>query len=224
MRSQNDNNPEAGFSLVELMIALTVTMVLLGISSNLLVGSLNIGAREDTRTAALADAQQALNVMSRDIANAGFGLTSNGVVAANSDEGFIRVRANLNAFSTTAATRKTVTDADEDISFTLQANPDGRGSALVRSDINSGQAQVLSSRLEGAAEPGLAFRYLKLDGTPAVNPVTTAPAPDQAERIEITIRVLLPQVGVPRMSGYQPQSSVFLSSEVMLRNRRLLAY
>ena len=65
---------QLGFSLMEMMIAMAIMMVLMGIVSTLLSRSLGVRARESQRTDALTSAQAALNVMSREIANSGFGI------------------------------------------------------------------------------------------------------------------------------------------------------
>ena len=72
---------ESGFSLVELCVALTVTLVIMAIASTLLASSFNVRNRENQRSSAIADAQRALNMMSREIANAAYGLGTNGIVA-----------------------------------------------------------------------------------------------------------------------------------------------
>jgi prepilin-type N-terminal cleavage/methylation domain-containing protein len=101
---------ERGFSLLELLIAMTVTLVILTGASRLLAGAFNVRARENRKTDGLSDAQRALNIMSREIANTGFNLTitpsQNGIVPEDSitDENgnqTIRFRANLNKYDTT---------------------------------------------------------------------------------------------------------------------------
>ena len=86
---------ESGFSLVELCIALTVTLVIMAIASTLLASSFNVRRRENQRSTALADAQRALNIMSREIANSGYGLGTNGIVTGDSGASSIRVRADM---------------------------------------------------------------------------------------------------------------------------------
>src|SRR5712691_12054078 len=89
---------QAGFSIIELLIAMTVTLVVMSIAVTLLARSLHIRERENEHVDELADVQRALNIMSREISNAGFNLTTNGIVAADSNGQAIRVRANLNKF------------------------------------------------------------------------------------------------------------------------------
>ena len=100
---------EDGFSLIELIIAMTITLVVLSIATTLLAQSLNIRTRSNANVDALADAERALNIMSREIAQAGFNLSDNGIVAADSvvdgnGNSTIRMRANLNRFDTAATT------------------------------------------------------------------------------------------------------------------------
>ncbi|HYY95308.1 MAG TPA: prepilin-type N-terminal cleavage/methylation domain-containing protein, partial [Pyrinomonadaceae bacterium] len=88
---------DSGFSLLELMVAMAVTLAILVMASQLILGALRVRSRENQRSEALADAQRALYTMSREIANSGFGLADNGLVAADSGLSSIRVRGNFNA-------------------------------------------------------------------------------------------------------------------------------
>src|SRR6186997_129533 len=98
MREPNARRLERGFSLIELLIAMSITLTVMGLATGFLASSFNVRARENQTTDALADAQRALNIMTREIANTGFGMANNGIVAADSNDTAIRVRANLNAF------------------------------------------------------------------------------------------------------------------------------
>ena len=62
----NRQNSQRGFSLIELLIAMTVTIVIAGIASTLVAQSLRMRTREDARSDAIADAQRALNIVSRE--------------------------------------------------------------------------------------------------------------------------------------------------------------
>src|SRR5439155_4567764 len=95
---------EGGFSLMELIIAMTITLVVMGIASTMLARAFNIRTRANDNVDALADAERALNVMSREIAQAGFNMSDNGIVAEDSTtdgngNSTIRIRANLNKFA-----------------------------------------------------------------------------------------------------------------------------
>ncbi len=65
---------QAGFSLFELLIAMSVMVILMGLASSLLASAFKMRIRENQRTEALADAQRGLNLMSREIANSGYAL------------------------------------------------------------------------------------------------------------------------------------------------------
>jgi uncharacterized protein (TIGR02599 family) len=73
MRRQKRKN-NRGFSLIELLISMAIVLILLGIVSTLLSRSLAIRSRESRKTDALTSAQAALNIMSREISNSGFGI------------------------------------------------------------------------------------------------------------------------------------------------------
>ena len=71
---------EDGFSMLELMIAMTITLTVMVAASTLLASSLHTRMRENLRSDALAAAQRGLNSMSREIGNSGYGLTDNGKI------------------------------------------------------------------------------------------------------------------------------------------------
>src|SRR5258707_12859511 len=133
MKITGTTRSDAGFTIAELMIAMTVTLVMIGLTSALLAGSFSIRTRENQKTDALADTQRGLNLMTREIANSGYGLTDNGLVGADSGLSSVRVRANLNAASG-EVTSNTTTDRDEDVKYLLYT--DANNSYIVRLDVN----------------------------------------------------------------------------------------
>jgi type II secretory pathway pseudopilin PulG len=200
-----------GFSLIELMVALGVTMVIMVVAGRMLAMSLNVRMRENQRTEAIADVQRALQMMTREIANAGLGLSTNGLSSDSPNEtvyGELRVRSNLNAFEeTTPATD----DTDEDVVYTLINNNTGDEPQrlITRQDVNlPGQISQLANRVDA-----LRFDFFKADGT------GTTPA--EADKVRITVTVNLPAVGSPQQAGYQPSTRMQLASEATLRNRLL---
>ncbi|HUS12475.1 MAG TPA: prepilin-type N-terminal cleavage/methylation domain-containing protein [Pyrinomonadaceae bacterium] len=229
---EHQKRSEAGFSLFELLIAVSVALVVMGITSGLLAGSFNVRARENQRSDALADSQRALNIMTREIANSGFGLSHNGIVAADSDLSSIRVRANLNAFERKASSLL-VSDRNEDVKYSLWTDPDNKNSYIVRLDIGTqNQTTVLANRVDS-----LKIRYYaaKVSYTmaPAVAGVPscdiTADSAEVAQKTDakylvISICVELPERGRPGSPGYQPTSRVQLVSDVMLRNADINNY
>jgi prepilin-type N-terminal cleavage/methylation domain-containing protein len=207
---------EAGFSLMELMVALGVTLVIMVIASRMLSMSMAVRTRENQRSEAVADVQRALHMMTREIANAGLGLGNNGLVAADSEELVIRVRTNLNAFCkvVTAGVApdcdSDTDDAGEDIVFAVINNVDAAGelqSLITRQDVNSADAiSPLANRVDA-----LKFKYYKADGT-----LTTDAS--LAQSVKITVTVTLPAVGTSGQAGYQPATQMEVESRATLRN------
>jgi hypothetical protein len=147
--------------------------------------------------------------MTREVANAGLGLTDNGIVAADSSGTQIRVRSNLNTFGGAGATGAT-SDPDEDLIFSIINNGEER--LIYRHDVNAGGAPTaLADRVDA-----LQIDYLDEDGA--------AVAAAAAVKVRVTIGVLLPQVGTPGSPGYQPASRTQVRSEVALRNGSLTTY
>src|SRR5687767_13147751 len=121
MTSLKKKDTEGGFSLLELVVALVITMALMTAASTLLANALRMRTRENQKSDALADTQRAINIMSREIANTGFNLTNNGIVEADSGLNSLRIRANLNKFEDELVvpedSRANVQDAGEDITY-----------------------------------------------------------------------------------------------------------
>ncbi len=224
MATQKQNR-ELGFSLIELLIAMAITLIVLGLAGNLLAGSFNVRARENQKTDALADAQRALNIMTREIANTGFGLSNNGIVAADSTASAIRIRSNLNAFDS-QTTSSSISDRNEDVKYSLYSA--GSDSYIVRLDIGTqNQTTVLANRVDT-----LNIRYYpaKITYTASGNNcdiTTTATEVTQksdAKYIVISVCVELPARGALGSAGYQPVSRVQLVSDVYLRNADVANY
>ena len=209
---------------MELLIAVTIVIVVTGIASELIAGSFNVRSRENQRSEALADVQRALNIMSREIANSGFGLTDNGIVAADSTTNAIRFRANLNAYSG-QTTSNSVTDDDEDVIYKLV--DDGTNKYIIRLDVNTNnQTTVLANRIDN-----FRIRYFasKVDYTIGDCDITlptgvTESSKSNAKYLVIIICVTLQARGYPGQSGYQPAGTVQIVSDVALRNNDLVRY
>jgi prepilin-type N-terminal cleavage/methylation domain-containing protein len=194
----------AGFSLIELLIAMTIVLIMMVGASQLLMGSLGVRTRENQKSDALADAQRALNIMSREIGNSGFGLDYNGLVAGDchpltttdTNTAQIRFRANVN--NSDATTGQT----DEDVTYVYQGSPTF---AIVRYDKNSNARTALANRID-------AMQITYIDAAGATSTLATAAVVAAAVRVRITIQVnLQPTVG-------QPASQVLLTSDIALRN------
>lgn len=229
MISSNKKALSGGFSLIELLIAMAITMTLMTAAATLLASALRVRSRENQKSDALADTQRALNIMSREIANTGFNLTNNGIVDADSGLNSIRIRANLNKYdydvSVSAASRADIVDAGEDITFFINeadntkylARHDqyGNGSTVLANRIDSMNIHYFDQKVTYTAPPG---------GTDITNVSATEVSKANAKYIVIAISVTLDAVGSPNTAGYQPAYSVLLCSDVTLRNTDLWSY
>jgi type II secretory pathway pseudopilin PulG len=219
---------DSGFSLLELLIAMTITMVLLGIGSTILMASFNVRHRENQVSDALADAQRAVNIMSREIANAGFNLSTNGIVAGDSDSASIRIRSNLNRYDSAASanSRDNVIDPGEDIKYFVNAADNTN--YLVRFDVNAAGAArktVLANRMDSLSVHYFAHQVsYYTSGCDIKDPSSAEVDPSAARYIVIAACVQLPEYGTPNSAGYQPSGNVLLSAAVTLRNSGLSSY
>lgn len=223
-RRPSDHSADAGFSLFELVIAMAISLIVMSLASALLAGSFNIRSRENQKSEAIADVQRALNIMTREIANSGFGLTNNGLVTADSGASSIRFRANLNAYRG-ETTSNAVSDRDEDVEYRLVT--DSGNSFIARLDVNtSNLTTVLSNRIDS-----FRIRYYasKVDYTTGNCDIVTAGGvaevtPSAAKYVVISICVTLPARGTPGSAGYQPPTNMQLVSDISLRNADTTLY
>ena len=229
MSSSNHKNTSGGFSLLELLIAMVITMALMTAATTLLANALRVRSRENQKSDALADTQRALNIMSREIANAGFNMTGNGIVAADSGLNELRVRSNLNRYDydplVTDDSRNKVEDSGEDITYFLNSADNtmylarhdkfGTGSTVLANRIDGMKIHYFDQKVTYTAPPG---------GSDIGNVSAAEVAPASAKYIVIAISVTLDAVGEPGSPGYQPPYSVLLCSDVTLRNTDLWIY
>lgn len=215
-------NREAGFSLMELVVAMCVMMIITGAATSLLVGAFSVRSREDERTEAIGDVRRALNILSRELANSGYqlppGLSYNSTLGSNlvPPNGLLPADCNATAITFVAnldgsAGNRDVNGADE--ALTYQFTQNGDDGFLVRRALNGGAAQTLANDIDGVQ-----FDYLTANG------VDTSANVSQAVRIRITVWAELNPVGQPGTTNYQPPSQVRLASEVDLRNVTLSTF
>ena len=195
----NHTKSERGFSILELMIAITVTLIVMAAATTLLAASLRTRTRENKRSEALTDAQRALSMMSREIGNSGYGLDGNGIAANDSDATSIRVRANLDNSSTLAASDL---EADEDVRYQFQANN--------RTIVRFSPRPAPNGTTTVMAYDVIFMQLTYFDANGAA--ITDATQYARAERVRVEVRVELPATGVT------PASVVGLVSDVALRN------
>jgi prepilin-type N-terminal cleavage/methylation domain-containing protein len=237
-----EKKKQAGFSLMELLIAMTLTLVIMSISVTLLARSLNVRTRENEHVDELADVQRALNIMSREIANAGFNLTTNGIVPEDSNQQAIRLRANLNKFdldpNVSQPSRANVQDSGEDVTYFV--NTDALTNYLARWDRFADPGPPVDLRGTVLANRVDAVRFYYFDQkvtytqdppncqiTSPLNAAGTAQlevTPDAAKFVVVLACIRTPQVGTPGSPGYQRPWQTVLISDVALRNSTLIKY
>ena len=230
---------------MELLVSLTITLVVMSITVTMLARTLNVRTRENEHVDELGDVQRALNIMSREIANSGFNLTTNGIVAADSNAQRIRIRANLNKFDTSgafsAAARGGIGDPaalpgeDKGEDITYFVNTAENTNYLARWDelAPAQQGTVLANRVTSI---GFSYFDRKVtytqdrDNCQITNPLNDAGlaqaevTPDNAKFVVIVVCIFTPEVGTPGSPGYQPDFHTLLISDVALRNSRLNKY
>lgn len=243
MKMRRSNN-QAGFSLLEVLIAMGITVTIMILATTLLAAGFRMRSREDRKSDAVADVQRALNIMTREIANAGLKLpsglaavSSNGVVTNDSDNESLRIVSNLNGMPDPANgyfEDSDVDDTDEDLKFLMYVDATLGQRYIVRYERNgTNQTTVLANRIDS-----LIFRYYdeKVTYDTTVRTVSGAQicditnvknaagdaksevSPGAAKFVVIAVGVTLPAVGTPNSDGYQPASQVQLTSDVVLRN------
>jgi prepilin-type N-terminal cleavage/methylation domain-containing protein len=243
MKMRRSNNQD-GFSLLEVLIAMGITLTIMTLATTLIAASFRIRSREDRKSDAVADVQRALNIMTREIANAGLKIpdglptvSKNGVVANDSDSESLRIVSNLNGMPDVAndyAEDSDVEDTDEDLKFLMYVDAERGQRYIVRYERNgTNQTTVLANRVDS-----LIFRYYDekvtydttvrtVDGNQicditnvkdAAGNNKTEVSPGAAKFIVIAVGVTLPAVGTSNTAGYQPASQVQLTSDVVLRN------
>ena len=213
---------EGGFSIIELIIAMGVTLTVLTMASSLLSASFNVRTRETRRSAALADTQHALNTMTRELTNAGYNLKSNGILAAQSDDDSLAILSDLDMSNTW--------DADEIIAYKLEDNPNTGANSLVRYSLGAtGEATTTGTVLAEYVDTFKVRYYAKKrDYTTAACDVdaTSAAAvttPDKAQYVVLVVCATMPAVGREGTPGYQPAATVQLVSDAVLRNSTTLS-
>lgn len=230
MNASNKKTRTSGFSLLELLIAMAITMTLMTAAATLLASALRMRSRENQKSDALADTQRAINIMSREIANTGFNLMNNGIVSDDSGLNEIRIRSNINRFdyedlTLTDQDRTEVRNPGEDLKYFLNETPDTK--YLVRHDPFGSGSTVLANRIDGLNIHYFDQKvtYTAAPGALDISNVSAAEVdPANAKYIVIAVAVTLDAVGTPDTAGYQPPYSVLLCSDVTLRNSDLWRY
>jgi len=138
-------------------------------------------------------------VMTREIGNSGFGLSTNGIVLADSTNKKLRFRSNLYNNDDRASV------SGEDVMFYF----DAASGSVVRFDRNVGANGTTSGVVNRISD--VEFAYYDYIGNVRTGP-NPAPTADTG-RVEITLTVFLPDV-----NGQPNNQTVTVKSDVTLRN------
>lgn len=203
MKKRNKNEGASGFTLIELLITMTIMMVILGLVSTLFSASLATRQRESSRTDAITSAQAALNVISRELANSGYGLAGNGLVLGiDSDDQKLHFLSNI------ANNNETFMDPGENITYYF--DPVTR--SILRHDAHGAAPATPRTSTIVNRISSLRFAYFDYEGTnPPTGPNLTPTV--NTSRIRVTVSVAL-----ERVPGQINEQSVVLTSDVTLRN------
>ena len=197
MKLNKDIKSEAGYSLVELIAAMGITLIILGAAVASFSGAMGTREIESSRTDALNSAQAAINIMSREISNSGYGLkANNGIVSADSTDKKLHIRANNN--NDPGGTD----DPGEDVTFYYES----ASRSVVRYDPNA--SPVTSGIINRVSD--VTFQYYDYDGTTMT--LVSVPSNDTA-KVTITLEVIMADV-----RGQPTNQRVIFRSDVTLRN------
>lgn len=205
---RTENYKSAGFSIIELMVAMTIMLVLLALISGIFARSLSSRQFESSRTDALTSSQAALNVISREVANSGYGLreadgsASNGLVLADCTKKRIHVRANVDNSDLTTS------EPGEDVTYFF----DEETESIVRYDPND--IPQVSGIVNRVSE--VTFEYFDYTGSNSTPTKRDTPTSNTG-RVRINVTVFLEDV-----QGQVKDQKVTFTSDITLRNSKYM--
>src|SRR5690606_22440722 len=182
-----DRRKIAGHTLIELLLAMGISLIILGAAVTVFSGALSTRQRELARTDAITSAQAALNIMTREIGNSGYGLSgTNGLVLSDTNTNSLRFRANIvnSVSASNTASASMTSDPGEDVMFLFDAD----SQSVVRYDLNSG---VTSGVINQVSDVDFEFYDYNIDGT-VTGPFTVATA--NTARVTVILYIMLRDV------------------------------
>jgi Tfp pilus assembly protein PilW len=204
IENQANGRSALGFSLIELLLCLIISLIILGAAVSVFSGALSGRSYQSARTDAIVSAEAAINVMSREIGNSGYGLLTNGIVLGDSNATRLHFRTNVsnNDFVTD--------DPNEDVTFFCDGCS-ATGGSIVRYDaFGVGTTSGIINSISNVQ-----FQYWDYNEiTHAVTGPFAAPTLNTG-RITINLTVVLSSIdGAPAGAA----SNVIVKSDVTLRN------
>lgn len=189
---------QKGFSIVELLISMTLILVLLAVVTSIFADAIGFRERESSKTDALTAAKAALNVLSREISNSGYGLTHNGIVVADSDSTQLHFRSNWDN-----SDMLTVSPG-EDVTYYFDTSTN----SIVRYDPND--SPTTSAVINEISS--VTFQYFDYAGASSTPTLSDTPSSNTG-RVRVTVSVILGEV-----QGQPSGQTVSYTSDVTLRN------
>lgn len=183
--------------MVELVASMAITLIILAVAIMTFSSALTTRERENSRVDALTSAQAAINIMSREIANSGFGIQTNGIIVADSSTQRLHIRANI------SNNDLTTDDVGEDLTFFY----DPVSKSVLRYDANTGVTSGVINRISHVE-----FGYFDYTDT-TTNTVPLASPSATTGRVRIKLWVELPDI-----QGQPTGQIVPFTSDVTLRN------
>jgi len=210
--SVNKAKTESGFSIVELIVTMFIMLAIMGLVMTLYARSLSTKTRESARTDALTAAQAALNVMSREVANSGYGVITNGLMNDSNRDLVHFVSNHVN-------TNSDLLQPGENVTYFFEPG----AQSILRHDANgivnpdgttSPQTSIIINRISSVQ-----FRYFDYTGaSPLPNPIGGSDTPTaNTGRVRITLTV-----NMENLINQVQNDRVRLTSEVALRNSRYM--
>lgn len=187
--------PVAGFSLVEVLVALVIFGVIVGVLSGVLISSNRTHSKTATRAEVQASTRQALSLLTTELRQAGAdpGIPPAGIVGLiSADSQTVRVRADLNGDGAIQTA-----EPSEDVTYSYDA-----GAQVLRRDPGAGAATALRN------VTSLRFSYFDA----ANQPLASLP-------LNATDRALVRSIGVTVTCQDREALPFTLSTRITLRNQ-----
>ena len=196
---------ERGFTLIEMIIAMVITLIILGVAVATFSSALTSRQFQAGRTDGITSAQAALNIMTREIGNSGFGLTHNGIVVADSNENRIHFRSNINNQN------QNTNDEGEDVTYFF----DTPSQSVVRYD--PAASPMTSGIINSVSDIDIFYYNFGTACNQTTNPGGCVGAASMdTGKVRITLTVVLDRNANVNANGNR--QNIEISSEVTLRN------